>query len=168
MDKYDGTFKIFHLLLYSDYETIMNVKNIWTIVKNRYRLSTKVQMNFELSFPMSLIGKCCVTINNTYDIRTQKISPSLKGVVFSDTIPLSWFTSSILIPWAKVLKIAVSDTPPSIDGILNTPLSSKQNKQTFDFEYCTLRLDDPQEMTIDLPWSKEFTDYVHENKLFDI
>ncbi|MCP4723243.1 MAG: hypothetical protein GY860_27635 [Desulfobacteraceae bacterium] len=146
----------------------MNVKNIWTIVKNRYRLSTKIQMNFELSFPKYLIGKCCFTTNNAYQIRTQKVSPSLKGVVFSDTIPLSWFTSSALIPWAKVLKIAIPDTAPSIDGILNTPLSSQFNKETFDFEYCTLTLNDPQEMTIDLPWSKEFTDYVQGNKLFDI
>ena len=146
----------------------MNVKNIWTIVKNRYRLSTKIQMNFELSFPISLIGKCWFITNNGYQIRTQKVSPSLQGVVFSDTIPLCWFTSSVLIPWAKVLKIAISNTPPSIDGILNTPLPSKLNKQTFDFEYCSLRLSDPQEMTIDLPWSKEFTDYVQENKLFDI
>jgi len=146
----------------------MNVKNIWMIVKNRYRLFTKVQMNFELSFPKYLIGKCYFTANNAYQIRTQKVSPSLKGIVFSDTIPLSWFTSSALIPWAKVLKIAISDTAPSIDGILKTPLSSKSNKETFDFEYCTLTLDDPQEMTIDLPWSKAFTDYVQGNKLFDI
>ena len=146
----------------------MNVKNIWTIVKNRYRLSTKIQMNFELSFPKYLIGKCCFNTNNAYQIRTQKVSPSLKGVVFSDTIPLRWFTSSALIPWAKVLKIVISNTVPSIDGILNTPLSSKLNKETFDFEYCTLTLNDPQEMTIDLPWSKEFTDYVQGNKLFDI
>ena len=146
----------------------MNGKNIRTIVKNRYRLSTKVQMSFELSFPLSLIGKCWFITNNAYQIRTQKVSPSLKGVVFSDTIPLSWFTSSVLIPWAKVLKITISDTMPSIDAILNTPLSSKLNKETFDFEYCTLALNDPQEMTIDLPWSKEFTDYVQGNKLFDI
>ncbi|MBU8911114.1 MAG: hypothetical protein KOO65_07590 [Desulfobacterales bacterium] len=146
----------------------MNVKNIWTIVKNRYRLSTKIQMNFELCFPKYLIGKCWFTTNNAYQIRTQKVSPSSKGVVFSDTIPLSWFTSSALIPWAKVLKITISDTTPSIDAILNTPLSSKLNKETFDFEYCTLTLNDPQEMTIDLPWSKEFTDYVQGNKLFDI
>jgi hypothetical protein len=146
----------------------MNVKNIWTIVKNRYRLFTKVQMNFELSFPKYLIGKCCFITNNAYQIRTQKVSPSLRGVVFSDTIPLSWFTSSALIPWAKVVKIVISDKAPSIDGILNTPLSSKLNKETFDFEYCTLTLNDPQKMTIDLPWSKEFTDYVQGNKLFDI
>ena len=145
----------------------MNVKNIWTIVKNRYRLVTNVQMNFELSFPKYLVGKCCFTTNNAYQIRTQKVSPSLKGVVFSDTIPLSWFTSSALIPWAKVLQLAISDTAPSIDGVLNTQLS-KLNKESFDFEYCTLTLNDPQEMTIDLPWSKEFTDYVQENKLFDI
>ena len=146
----------------------MNVKNIWTIVKNRYRLSTKIQMNFELSFPKYLIGKCYFATNNAYQIRTQKVSPSLKGIVFSDTIPLSWFTSSALVPWAKVLKIEISDTAPSIDGILNKPLSSKLNKEIFDFGYCTLTLNDPQEMTIDLPWSKEFTDYVQRNKLFDI
>ena len=146
----------------------MNVKNIWKIVKNRYRLSTKVQMNFELSFPKYLIGKCWFIANNACEIRTQKVSLSLKGFVFSDTMPLSWFTSSVLIPWAKVLEITFSDTAPSIDDILNTPLSSKSNKQTFEFEYCKLRLNDPQEMTIDLPWSKEFTDYVLENKLFDI
>ena len=146
----------------------MNVKNIWTIVKNRYRLSTKVQMTFELSFPKYLIGKCWFSTNNAYQIRTQKVSLSLKGVVFSDTIPLSWFTSSVLIPWAKVLEIAISDTMPSIDGILNTPFSLESNKQTLDFEYCTLRLDDPQEMTVVLPWSKEFTSYTQKNELFDI
>ncbi len=142
----------------------MNVKNIWTIVKNRYRLSTKIQMNFELSFPKYLIGKCLFTANNAYQIRTQKVSLSMGGVVFSDTIPLSWFTSSVFIPWANVLKIVVSDTTP--DGILDTPLTSILSKQTSDFEYCKLRLNDPQEMTIDLPWSKEFTDYVQRNKLF--
>ena len=145
----------------------MNVKKIWPIVKNRYRLSTKIQMSFELSFPKCIVGKCWFTTNNAYEIRTQKVSLSTKGVVFSDTIPLSWFTSSVLIPWAKVLKVAISDTP-SIDDIFNTPLSSKLNKQTFDFEYCTLRLNDPQEMTIGFPWSKEFTDYIQGNKLFDI
>jgi hypothetical protein len=146
----------------------MNIKNIWAIVKNRYRLSTKIQMNFELSFPKYLIGKCRFSTDNAYQIRTHKVSPSLKGVVFSDTIPLSWFTSSALIPWNKVLKIVFSNRAPSIDGSLNTRLSSKSNKQPVDFEYCKLRLNDPQEMTIDLPWSKEFTDYVTENKLFDI
>jgi hypothetical protein len=146
----------------------MNVKNIWAIVKNRYRLSTKIQMNFELSFPKYLIGKCWFTANNAYEIRTQKVSPSLKGVVFSDTIPLSWFTSSVLLPWEKVLELSISDTTPSIDGISNTPLSFESNKQPFDFGYCTLRVNDPQEMTIVLPWSKEFTDYVQENQIFDI
>ena len=82
----------------------MNVKNNWTIVKNRYRLSTIIQMNFELSFPKYLIGKCKCTIN----------------------------------------------------------------KQTLDFEYCTLRLSDPVEMTIDFPWSKEFTDTIQGKTLFDI
>ncbi len=146
----------------------MNVKNTWKIVKNRYRFSTKVQMNFELSFPEYLIGKCRCTTNNTYEIRTQKVSPSLAGVVFSDRIPLSWFTSSVLIPWAKVLNLTISETAPSIDGLLNTPMPSKSNKETSDSQYCTLQLNDPQEMTIDLPWSKVFTDYVQRNKLFNI
>jgi len=143
----------------------MDTKNIRAIVKNRYRLSTKIQMNFELGFPKYLIGKCWFTANNAHEIRTQKVSLSLKGVVVSDTIPLSWFTSSVLIPWAKVVKIVISDAP---DGILNTSMPSKVNKQPFNFEYCTLELNDPQKMTIDLPWSKEFTDYVQRNKLFDI
>ncbi len=144
----------------------MNVKNIWAIVKNRYRLSAKIQMNFELSMPKYLMGKCRFTTNNAYQIRMQKVSLAMGGVVFSDTIPLSWFTSSVLIPWANVLKIAVSDTTP--DGILDKPLTSILSKQTSGFEYCKLQLNDPQEMTIDLPWSKEFTDYVQRNKLFDI
>lgn len=146
----------------------MNVKNNWTIVKNRYRLSTKIQMNFELSFPKFLIGKCRCTINNTHEIRKKKVSLSQKGVVFSDTIPLSWFTSSVFIPWEKVLKIDISKTIPSTDGISNTPVSSNFNKQTLDFEYCTLQLNDPIKITIDLPWSKEFTDSVQGKKLFDI
>jgi len=145
----------------------MNVKNIWKIVKNRYRLSTKVQMTFEMSFPQYLIGKCCVTTNNAYEIRTLKVALTTKGIVFSDTIPLSWFTSSVFIPWAKVLKIAVLDTPSSIDNKLVEALSSKLDKQISDFEYCTLRINDPQEMTIDLPWSEEFTNYVQKKKLFD-
>ncbi len=139
----------------------MNVKNTWKIVKNRYRFSPKTQMNFELSFPKFVVGKCRCTTNNSYEIKTQKVSLSREGVVFSDTIPLSWFTSSVLIPWAKVLEIAISDTPASIDD-------TNLNKQTFDSQYCTLRLNDPQEMTIALPWSKEFIDYVQRNKLFDI
>lgn len=146
----------------------MHVKNIWKVVKNRYRLSTKVQMNFELSYPKYLIAKCWFTTDNTYQVRTQKISPSLKGIVFSDTIPLSWFTSSVLIPWGKVLNLAISNTAPSIEGILNMPLSSNLNKKSLDFEYCTIRLNDPREMTIDFAWSKEFTEYVQENNLFDI
>jgi hypothetical protein len=146
----------------------MNVKKIRMIVKNRYRLSTRIQMNFELSFPKYLIGKCCFTSFNAYEIRTQKVSPSMKGIVFSDTIPLSWFTSSLLIPWAKVVKIAISDTIPSFDEFLNTQLSSKLDTQTPDFEYCKIRLNDPQEMIIDFPWSKEFTKYVQASKLFDI
>ncbi len=125
-------------------------------------------MNFELSFPKFVVGKCRCTTNNAYEIKTQKVSLSREGLVFSDTIPLSWFTSSVLIPWAKVLKIAISDTAPSIDGILDAPLSSKSKKQTDDVEYCTIELNDPQEMAIDLPWLKEFTDYIQRNKLFDI
>jgi hypothetical protein len=34
-----------------------------------------------------------------------------------------------------------------------------------DFE---LSFPDPQEITIDLPWSKEFIDYVQKTKLFDL
>jgi len=161
-------FKTFHLPHNSDKESIMNGKNIRTIVKNRYRLSTKFQMNFELWFPKYLIDKCRFTTNNVYEIRTQKVSLSLKGVVFSDTIPLSWLTSSVLIPWVKILKITITDTAPSIDEILRMPLSNKSDKQTSDFKYCTIDLNDPQEMAIDLPWSKEFTNYVQEYKLFDI
>ena len=146
----------------------MNVENIWKIVKNRFRLSTKIQMTFELNFPKYIVAKCRFTADNAYEVRTQKVSPSLKGIVLSDTIPLSWFTSSVLIPWEKVLKLAISNTAPSIEGILNTPLSSNLNKQSLDFEYCTVQLNDPQEMTIDLPWSKKFTEYVQTNKLFDI
>jgi len=146
----------------------MNVNNTWKIVKKRYRVSTKYRMQLELNFSEYLIGKCWLTTNNNYEIKTQKVFLSREGVIFSDTIPLSWFTSSVLIPWEKVLKITITDTIPSIDGISNTPWSSNLNKQTFDFEYCSLRLNDPQEITIDLPWSKEFTDYVQAKKLFDI
>lgn len=142
----------------------MQVKNIWTKVKNRYRLSPKIQMNFEFSFPNYLIGKCRCTIKNDYEIRTKKVSLSPKGVVFSDTIPLSWFTSSAFIPWEKIRKIDISNTTPSIEGIPNTPVSSDFKKQTSDAEYCTLRLNDPAEMTIDFPWSKEFTNYVQGKK----
>ena len=146
----------------------MDVKNTWAIVKNRYRLSTKVQMSFELSFPNYLIGKCWCTIDNSYEIKTKKVSLSQKGIVLSDTIPLSWFTSSIFIPWTNVMKIAISDTRSSIDGILNTHLSSHSNNKTSKLEYCTLQLNDPQEMTISIPWSKIFSDYIKSNKLFDI
>jgi len=145
----------------------MNVKNIWKSVKSRYRLSTKVQMNFELSFPLYLIGKCCITTHNVCEIKTQKISPSLKGIVFSDTIPLSWFTSSVLIPWDKVLKIAVSDIPPSIEGFIDTSWS-QTNTKVADSLYCTIGLDDPRDMIIDLPWSQECTDYVQKNSLIEI
>jgi hypothetical protein len=67
-----------------------------------------------------------------------------------------------------VLKLAISNTAPSIEGSVNMPLSSNLNKKSLDFEYRTIRLNDPIEMTIDLPWSKEFTEYVQENNLFDI
>ena len=138
----------------------MNAKNIWAIVKNRYRLSTKIQMNFELSFPEYLIGKCCAATNNAHEIKTKKISLSKQGIIFSDTMPLSWFTSSALIPWTQVLSLTTSETRSLIDGVLNTPSSST--------EYCILELNDPQDMAIELPWSKEFTDYVQKNKLISI
>ena len=146
----------------------MNAISNWKIVKKRYRVSTKYRMQLELNFSEYLIGKCVFTAKNTYEIKTQKISLSNDGVVFSDTIPLSWFTSSVLIPWAKVIKITISDKIPSINGVLNTPWSSNLNKQTVDFEYCSLELHDPLEITIDLPWSKECTNYVQTKKLFDI
>lgn len=128
----------------------MNPKKIRTIIKNRYRLSTKVQMNFEMSFPNYLIGKCCFSTDDVHEIRTQKVSPSLAGLVFSDTIPLSWFTSSVLIPWAMVLNIA------------------KSENQSLDGAYFTIQINDPQDITIDLPWSQAFTKYIQKNKLFDI
>lgn len=146
----------------------MNANSNWKAVKKKYRVSAKYRMQLELNFSEYLLGKCRFTANNTYEIKTQKVSLSRDGVVFSDTIPLSWFTSSVLIPWGKVLKITISDKIPSIDGVLNTPWSSNLNKQTVDFEYCSLGLNDPLEITIDLPWSKEFTNYVQTKKLFDI
>ena len=145
----------------------MKAENIWAAVKTRYRLSSRTQMKFELSFPKYLIGKCRLSTNTTYDIRTKKISLSLKGVVFSDTIPLSWFTSSAFIPWEKVVKIIISDKPPFIEDGPNTPSSPPKNKQTLGSEYCTLQLHDPQEMTIDFPWSKDFADYAQTHKIFD-
>lgn len=145
----------------------MKAKNTWATVTNRYRLSSKIQMKLEFSFPKYLIGKCRLTIKDACEIRTKKISLSLKGLVFSDTIPLSWFTSSAIIPWEKIFKITISDTTQSSDGVLNSPLSCN-NIQPLEFKYCTLQLNDPQEMTIDLPWSKEFTDYVQSNELLDI
>lgn len=146
----------------------MNANSNWKTVKQRYRVSTKYRMQLEFNFSEYLIGKCRFTTNNTYVIKTQKVSLSRDGVVFSDTIPLSWFTSSVLIPWEKVLKITISDEIPSIDGVLNTPWASNLNKQTVDFEYCSLGLNDPLEIIIDLPWSKDFTKYVQTKKLFDI
>jgi len=146
----------------------MNIEKIWKIIKNRYRLSSNVQMSFELSFPNYQVARCWFTTGDAYEERTQKVSPSLKGIIFSDTIPLVWFTSSVLIPWEKLITMTISNTGPSIEGVLNTPLSSDSNKKELDLEYCTIQLEDPQEITIDLPWSKEFTKYVQTNKLFDI
>ncbi len=146
----------------------MSVNDIRKIVKRRYRVSSKYRMQLEFNFAEYLIGKCRFSTNDTYEIKTQKISLSNDGVVFSDTIPLSRFTSSVLIPWAKVLEMTVTDKMPSIDGVQNTPWSSNLNKQTVDFLYCSLRLNDPVEITIDLPWSKEFTDHVQKKELFDI
>ena len=146
----------------------MNAVSNWKIVKKRYRVSTKYRMQLEFNFAEYLIGKCKFTARNTHEIKTQKITLSNDGVVFSDTIPLSWFTSSILIPWEKMIKMTISDKIPPINGVFNTPWSSNLNKQTVDFEYCSLGLHDPLEITIDLPWSKEFTNYVQTKKLFDI
>lgn len=144
---------------------MMNEHNIWATVKNRYRLSSRVQMKFEMSFPKFLIGKCRITANNISVIKTKKISLSLKGIVFSDIIPLGWFTSSAFIPWEKFVLISISDTAQSIDGNLMTLQNSNQ---TLDLKYGTLQLNDPQEILIDFPWSEEFTDYVKSYDLFDI
>lgn len=136
----------------------MTVKNIWRIVKNRYRLSTNIQMNFELSFPLYLIGKCCISTGNANETRTKKVAISTKGFVFSDTIPLSWFTSSVLLPWEKIIKISISDTSCQTD--------CNSEKQTDILEYAMLNINDPQEITIELPWSEEFTRHLQKNKLF--
>lgn len=146
----------------------MKTNNNWKIVKIKYRVSTKYRMQLEFSFSEYLVGKCRFTTNDTCEIKTQKVSLSNDGIIFSDTIPLSWFTSSVLIPWAKVLKMTISDKMPSIDGVLSTPWSSNLNKQTVDFEYCSIEIIDPLEITIELPWSKVFTNYVQTKKLFDI
>ena len=146
----------------------MTINGIRKIVKRRYRVSSKYRMQLEFNFAEYLVGKCRFTANDTYEIKTQKISLSNDGVVLSDTIPLSWFTSSVLIPWTKVLGMTITDKMPSIDGVQNTPWSSNLNKQTVDFLYCSLRLNDPFEITIDLPWPKEFTDRVQKKELFDI
>lgn len=144
----------------------MNVENIWKIIKNRYRLSSKIQMNFELGFPEYRIAKCRFTTQHAYQVRTQKVSLSLKGFVFSDTIPLSWFTSSALIPWEKMKTMDISSSAPVIDGILNTPLSTELNEADIDVEYCTIQLEDPEDITITLPWSKKFSEYIQKNKLW--
>ena len=143
----------------------MTSKSTWAIVKNRYRLSSKIQLKFEFSFPQYIMGKCRLTIEDVSEIRTKKISLSLRGLVFSDTIPLSWFTSSALIPWEKILKITVSDTTESFDDVLKAPSSSKPKRA---FEYCKLELNDPHEMTIELPWPNEFKDYVQNNEFLNI
>ncbi|WDP86792.1 MAG: hypothetical protein HUN05_18065 [Desulfobacter sp.] len=145
----------------------MNVTKIWAIVKNRYRLSTKIQMNFELSFPNYLIGKCGFSAQNAHEIRTQKVSPSIKGMVFSNTIPLSWFTSSVLIPWAQVVSIRLLDPASLADGAETSPFSSELNEPGLEFGYCMLKIKDPLKITIYLPWSEEFTAYVQKNKLID-
>jgi hypothetical protein len=144
---------------------MMKANNIWAMVKNRYRLSSRVQMKFEMSFPKFIVGKCRITANHISEIKTKKISLALKGIVFSDTIPLGWFTSSAFIPWEKVVKISISETAQSIDGNL---MPSQENVPTLDWKHGTLQLNDPQEITIDLPWSKEFTDYVQSYDLFEI
>ncbi len=125
-------------------------------------------MQLEFNFSEYLVGKCRFTTKNTHEIKTQKVSLSNDGIIFSDTIPLSWFTSSVLILWEKVLKMTITDKIPTIDGDLKTPWSSNLNKQTIDFQYCSLQLNDPLELIIDLPWSKEFTEYVQKKNLFDI
>ena len=144
---------------------MMTSKNTWVIVKNRYRLSSKIQLKFEFSFPQYIIGKCRLTIKDVSETRTKKISLSSRGLVFSDTIPLSWFTSSALIPWEKILQIAVSDTTESTDDVLEAPSSSKRKQP---FEYCKIELNDPQELTIELPWPNEFKDYVQNNERLNI
>ena len=146
----------------------MNANSHWKSIKTRYRVSSKYRMQLELNFTEYLVGKCRLTAASTDEIKTQKISLSNDGIVFSDTIPLSWFTSSLLIPWAKIRMMAVSDKLPVIDGVSHTPRASNLNRQTVDFEYCSIGLSDPLEATIDLPWSKEFTNTVQRKKLFDI
>jgi len=137
--------------------------NTWAALKSRYRLSSQIQMKFEFGFPKYIIGKCRLTIKDACDIRTKKISLSSKGLVFSDTIPLSWFTSSALIPWGNIIKIDLSDATQSSGDVLRSP-SASENSQLSDYAYGKLELNDPQEMTIDLPWSTEFTDYIQQNE----
>jgi len=122
-------------------------------------------MTFELGFPMYLIGHCRFTTGNAYQIRTQKLSPSLQGMIFSDTLPLNLFTSSALIPWAKIKEIKISDTVSSMEDHWQPPLSSRSNKDGQNAQYITLGIKDPRQVTIDCPWSDEFTDYVKKNKL---
>ena len=112
----------------------MTAQNTWNLVKRRYRLPAKVQMNFELGFPAYHIGKCRCIVNTVCDIKTKKIFLAQKGIVLSDTIPLGWFTSPVFIPWANVLNMAVSTDDPG------TPeLRPGSDEQAADPGYCTLR-----------------------------
>ena len=131
-------------------------------------MSAKVQMNFELGFPKYLIGKCCCTAGDVYEIRTKKVTAAQKGLVISDTIPLGWFTSSVFIPWTEVQGLSVSGESSPKEDLLNDELVSELKEQPPESEYATIRLSDPVEMTIDFPWAEEFTDCIRKNKLFDI
>ncbi len=118
----------------------MRTNNLWSMVKRRYRLPQTVQLSFEMGFPRFLIGDCRLTADGCNAVKTKKISLSMKGIVLSDTLPLSWFTSSVFIPWKTALDVHLSN----------------------DAQRCRLHVDDPLPMTIDLPWSKAFTDYAQQ------
>jgi hypothetical protein len=147
---------------------MMKNKNIWKHIKQRYRLPAKAQMSFEISFLKYEIARCWFKTADAYQVRIQKITPSLKGIVLSDTIPLSWFTSSALIPWKQFSAMSISDTGPSIEGILDMPLSYRPDKGELAAVYCTAQLNDPLTITLDLPWLNEFTKYVQTNNLYDL
>ncbi|WDP92251.1 MAG: hypothetical protein HUN04_22020 [Desulfobacter sp.] len=144
----------------------MTATHIWKMIKVRYRLSAKVQMGFAMGFPEFVIGKCGFHTQDTQEFKTLKLSLSRKGIVLSDTIPLSWFTSSVFIPWEKAVKFSLPDTTASTGDTMDSPPLTQLNPQPLDGQYSTLHLDDPREISIDLPWSDGFTDYVKENKLF--
>lgn len=146
----------------------MSAERFWKRVKQKYRVSSKYRMQLEFNFPDYIIGKCRFMAGETWKIKTQKISITRQGIVFSDTIPLSWFTSSVLIPWTTIKEMVITDEMPTIDGVVSKPWSSDLHKQTLDFQYCTIRIDDPVEITIDLPWSTNFTQRVESNKWIDI